>query len=305
MSTERRKREGVMLCYPFEVARLNGKIRGSRAYTERVFVQPKLDGERCRALWNPEERLVKLLSSTGELITSVPHINKQLETWFGAVEKLPEIVELDGELYRHGWKFEQIHSVVSREYDSTRHPDFEQIQFHVFDIVIDRWKQSSRLYMLDALCRHVKKEHAISTGAIQQVETLEVERDADQIVKHYEFFINLGYEGIVVRDMVSPYIRKRNRFVMKFKVRNTDIYQIYNIYPAVAKNGDLLDMVGSFTVIDDDGLMFEVGAGCLTHTQRREILANKKSYFNRKLKCSYQGHTEGGVPRFGLVVEII
>ena len=107
MTTERPKRTGVQLCYPFEEKRLN-------KWLPPFFVQPKLDGERCRIIVRQNGAL--LLSSTEEIITSVPHINA------AARLQLPE-GEYDGELYVHGRTFEEIHSVVSRRVNL--HENFE------------------------------------------------------------------------------------------------------------------------------------------------------------------------------------
>jgi len=65
--SERAKRAGVMLCYPFEEKRL---LKWSPPY----IVQPKLDGVRCRAVWAYELNSYVLLSSTQHQIVSVPHI---------------------------------------------------------------------------------------------------------------------------------------------------------------------------------------------------------------------------------------
>ena len=39
------KRTGIMLCYPFEEKRLN-------KWNPPYIIQPKLDGERCRAVYD-------------------------------------------------------------------------------------------------------------------------------------------------------------------------------------------------------------------------------------------------------------
>ena len=112
-----RKRSGIMLAYPYEESRL---LKWEPPY----IVQPKLDGERGRLIVEPNRTI--LLSSTEEIITSVPHINRH------ASEILP-FGEWDGELYIHGKTFEEIHSIVSRTVNL--HPDYETMQFHVFDNV--------------------------------------------------------------------------------------------------------------------------------------------------------------------------
>jgi hypothetical protein len=56
-------RTGIMLCYPFEEKRLN-------KWGNKFLLQPKLDGDRCRAIFD-EYGKVKLLSSEENEFNSV------------------------------------------------------------------------------------------------------------------------------------------------------------------------------------------------------------------------------------------
>ena len=129
------KRQGIMLCYPYEEKRL-------RKWKPPFYIQPKLDGVRCRA--ELKTTGVELHSSTNQIITSVPHINKALddmkhELWHHG------IFELDGELYIHGWNFNQINSLVSRTVN--RREDYEQMEYHVFDHISDVLDMDTRIYV--------------------------------------------------------------------------------------------------------------------------------------------------------------
>src|SRR5574343_213913 len=116
------RRANIMLCYPFEEKRLN------RWGVSHVIVQPKLDGERCRAIITNGQ--VQLLSSEMNEIFSVPHITEELSYIFKDTK-----IELDGELYCHGMDFPSIHSIVSRK--ENLHSDYSKIQFHIFDTIQD------------------------------------------------------------------------------------------------------------------------------------------------------------------------
>ena len=115
------KRSGIMLCYPFEEKRL-------LKWNPPFIVQPKFDGERCRAAYD-EDFGWTLISSELNVHHWVPHINQAI-----LFSNIPPSVELDGELYVHGMTFEEIHSVVSTQRVSL-HPQHHHIQFHIFDIV--------------------------------------------------------------------------------------------------------------------------------------------------------------------------
>ena len=91
---------------------------------------------------------------------------------------------------------------------------------------------------------------------------------------------------------------------MKFKPKKTDIYIIHSFVEAVSISGEPLDMVGAIWCIDDDGNKFKVGAGHLTHEQRKAIWADRKNFIGYAITVGYQATTERGVPRFGLTFDI-
>ena len=98
MQTERKKRSGFMLAYPFEEKRLH-------KWGFPVLVQPKLDGVRCGLDFDESGNII-LRSSTQEVITSVPHINAEIAELCASSNIT--IPMLDGELYVHGLSFEEI-----------------------------------------------------------------------------------------------------------------------------------------------------------------------------------------------------
>ena len=110
-------RKDIMLAMPYDRKRV-------RKWGRDFYVQPKLDGIRCRALIQANK--VTLVSSQGNEIVSVPHLNAQLLQWHYSFRNLtPHIIESDGELYRHNMKFEDIVSVCRRTVN--KHPDYAEM----------------------------------------------------------------------------------------------------------------------------------------------------------------------------------
>ena len=294
------KREGIMLCKPFEVDRLLGKIKRSVPYAKPYLVQPKLDGERCRVLLSRGEP-VKLISSTGNLIVSVPHINRSLEQWYrvigGGCQQIP--IELDGELYCHGMPFEDIHSIVSREYVETLHPDREKISLHLFDLVDGR-KQTERLENLEFVRRGVERHEIPFINVVNTYNANNVQ----EVLKLYEEIIKQGYEGIVVRCPNNLYERKRSLRVMKFKPKQTDTYVINDVYEAVSEDGTAKGIIGGFVVSSGEEL-FRVGAGELTHTERYRMWILRNTLPGHMLEVRYQTKTKKGIPKFALAVRVL
>lgn len=279
------KREGIMLCYPFEESRL---LKWEPPY----IVQPKLDGERCRGLSTGMGPL--LISSEKNIITSVPHISKAVQQL-----NLPEGTELDGELYLHNLPFDDIHSIVSRKVNL--HDEAESMEYHIFDIIpVDDpgMIQGNRYALL--------RDQINLSWPLVKVPTFIIWTIQD-FLKYYDMFLEMGYEGIIVRNVYYPYERKRCTGVMKFKPKKKDFYEIIGLLEAIDKHGQPKGTLGAFLCRGDDGTPFKVGAGKLNHDERERIwkehLEDSAAFLGLLCEVQYQNLTANHVPRFGLCVK--
>ena len=245
------KRSGIQLAMPFEERRLLNQGRFQVKWTPPYLLQPKLNGERCRAL--VDGKVCLLLSSTEELILSVPHIQQ----W--VLSHLPP-GEYDGELYKHGLSWAEIHSVVGRT--TSLHPDSSEMELHLFDWPSRPEPQLMRSVELNKMGKN------LPSGPIKVVRT-DVANTLVEVYSLYDQYIDEGYEGFIIREISSPYERKRSGAMMKFKPKQTDHYRITGCYEAISEDGTPKAMLGGFNCIDDMGTRFRVGAGKLNHDQRR------------------------------------
>ena len=271
-----------MKCYPFEEKRL-------AKWNPPYIVQPKYDGVRCRAI--PLEtgktgNEYLLLSSEENVIYSVPHINEILGS-------LHLNAELDGELYCHGMSFEEILSVTSRTINLSN--DFKRIQFHMFDIVNDQ-PQMKRLLIL---------ENLKGINPWLPVAPFWICESLDDVMRAYDKIIELGYEGIIVRHIQAPYIRKRSTMVMKFKPKKEDTYEIVGVQEELSISGTPKGTLGSIQCKSGDGNMFSVGTG-FSDDLRSRLWRDGESLCGKFIKVQYQHLTSGKkVPRFPVFVEVI
>lgn len=274
MPTERPKRTGIMLAYPFEEKRL-------AKWQPPYVVQPKLDGERCRLIVRNDGGAL-LLSSTEEIITSVPHINQ-------LAPRIMPVGEWDGELYVHGWSFEEIHSVVSRSVNL--HPNFELMQFHAFDHVGPGVQLERTLTMMNL-------QNWLENDPVFRVVNSHIVDDFDSLMEKRTEFVNAGYEGIIVRHHAAPYVRKRSTAMMKLKPSRTDAYLIVGYKEEQDKYGLPKNRLGALLCQGDDGTTFAVGSG-FTSDDRERLWQEKESLINRYVVINYQHLTPGrGCPRF-------
>ena len=272
-------RKGIMLAYPFEEKRLS-------KWKPPYVVQPKYDGERCRAIPIGDGKYM-LLSSQENPFFSVPHIVKELSN-------LGIDVELDGELYCHGMNFEDIHSRVSRTVNL--HSDYGAIKYHIFDYVSDN-SQMSRLF--DLIQNLPLQGKHVTLAPYYICDTLE------DIMKTYDLLLNKGYEGIVVRHLEAPYMRKRSIYMMKFKPKKEDIYEILGYKEELDKDGVPKGRLGAIFCTGEDGTTFSVGSG-LNDDLRSRLWRDRESLRGKHVRVQYQHLTSGkNVPRFPVFLEVI
>lgn len=278
MTEQWQRWKNIQKCYPFEEKRL-------AKWEPPYLVQPKYDGFRCRAVIGGDASWL-LLSSEENVIFSVPHINEALsKTVIGNIE-------LDGELYCHGLDFNAISSIVSRTINL--HPDYSQIQFHVFDIVNDQ-PQIKRL-------THIKALKDLSPWIV--VAPVHVCYTLEDVLRAYDSIVEAGYEGIIVRHWQAPYERKRSTFVMKFKPKKEDEYEIIGFAEEVSKDGECKDTLGALVCSSGDGSIFNVGTG-FTDERRKELWEGRDLLVGQVAIVKYQHITSGNkVPRFPVFVEV-
>lgn len=269
MSTWQR-RFGIQLAYPYEQRKLE-------KWPKPWIVQPKLNGERCRVLFDSEGRAT-LLSSEENQIVSVPHIEQTLNA-LGLIE-----TELDGELYVHGWPLQRIHGVVSRKRNISH--EHEEIQLHLFDLIAPL-SQIKRLESLYSLRSEVQDPlYIIESTPCTSVEEIQALLTA---------YMSEGYEGIIIRHPFAEYVRKRATHMLKWKPRQMDCYFIVGTFEAIDQYGVPKNTLGGL-ICEKDSIRFNVGAGMLTHSERDYWWLNRYKLPGRYAVIKYQDLTERGVP---------
>jgi ATP-dependent DNA ligase len=273
------RRNGIMLAYPFEEKRLN-------KWPTPYIVQPKLDGDRCRVIFDADGR-VTLLSSEENEIVSVPHINKALEEYdFNHME-------LDGELYTHGAAHQDIRSVVGRTVNI--HPDSEMMQLHLFDVV-NQDVQAKRLLEL--------KENVPESEYIKIVRS-DLANNVNEIIEILQEYEEQGYEGVIVRHIGFPYLRKRSTGMMKWKPRRSDYYTITGYEEEISIHGEKKGTLGALWLTSDNGERFKVGSGSfLTRYNRTTLWPDREKLIGMIAHIKYQHLTERTVPRFPVLINI-
>ena len=231
-------RHKPMLAYPVSKKPID--------YTEKVFIQPKLDGVRCVIQYDliNDIHTIKAYSRTGKEWKNIAHILEELIPFF---QEFPEVV-LDGELYNHDLRdnFEKIISLVrkTKPTDEDRLEASKLTQFHCYDIIDEKLP-------FDQRNEFVNQSLMLLGDSIRIVDTTQCFTEGDAKIFHIDN-LELGYEGSIVRTN-DTYQCKRSHNLRKFK-DFSDAEATLLCW--VEGKGKRRGTVGKFVAVDDDGNEF-------------------------------------------------
>ena len=251
-------------------------------WSEKVFIQPKLDGVRC--IFTKDGAY----SRTGKEFKNLAHIKYDLTDFF---RKHPNIV-LDGELYNHALKndFEKIISLVRKQKptDQDAREAEDLVQYHVYDTIAegvdyeDRFNWLTRYLPIAATMTLIKNTVVDSQSEAQMLHNVHLAQ---------------GYEGSILR-LNKPYEQKRSYNLQKFKdFSDTEA----TIVGYEAGKGKFTGLIGKFFMQDDDGNEFgcPIGKG-YNFADRKVILDNIHEYIGQRATFTYFQRTKAGSYRHPL-----
>lgn len=246
-----------------------------------AIVQPKLDGHCCI-----DDNTIKasLWSRTRKPIKSVPHI-------VNAIEDILKIIKFDylhGELYNHEYhaNFEELSSFIRQEEPID---GCEVVQYHVYDFPHPTMTNFERYQFLESLRPYV------AGTPIRIVESIIVHSE-DEMMDAFDHFIELGYEGCMVRNAKGLYVNKRSYDLQKVKEFDDDEFKIVDI--KISENGV---MAGKAIFICElpNGETFDCKLKG-NMDKLKEYADNPELVIGKILTVKYQGYTKYGKPRFGV-----
>lgn len=242
------------------------------------YVQPKLDGLRC-IMYKDISGKIKCQSRTGTYFDTMDHITSELKTLFY------NPIVLDGELYTDNIPFEELAGLIKKKKISDSDRDrLKNVKYHVYDIVDinrtyeDRYKDIVRL-----IGNNYEYTVTVPTYLSEKA----------NFKKFFSEFIELGYEGIMLRNINGMYrCNYRSHDLQKYKEFMESEYEIVGF-----KEGDGRDKGTVIWVCKSENKEFSVRPKG-TMESRRELYMNAKKYIGKKLTVIYQELSELGVPRF-------
>lgn len=232
-----------------------------------VFIQPKLDGMRCLLI---VDNKVTLKSRNGRFITTLKHLENV---------DLPEGI-YDGELYAHGYSFQENMEFIKKVCKGT-----ELIRFHCYDLVEDI-----------SFAERIEKVNVLQSKYIEIVPTYKIIKN--DITNYHSMFLKDGYEGSIIRHGKEGYkINSRSSNLLKYKDFLDISVPILDIIPSESRPE------WGTPILKLKDKTFKAGLK-YPYAQRKEFLQNKSDYIGKIAEIRFFEYTDDGLPRFPVMVGI-
>jgi DNA ligase-1 len=261
----------VALAQKFDMKRIKGSS---------VYVEPKLDGIRCLAV--VENGKAKIFTRAGKLITN-------FDVTLG--RELSQLGDgcYDGEIMSNDF------TDLMRQVYRKKNVDTSDVYLGLFDYIpLQEWRSNQgKLSCKKRFTILSERLRACDLDYLRLVTRAVCEADYNLIKEYHDKFVDVGYEGAMIKDITAPYCFGRDWSVMKFKAFFDADVPITALLEGTGKHSGKL---GSF-VVDYKGVEVRVGSG-LTDDLREQIWSDKSAHVGRTIEVRYQEETPDGSLRF-------
>ena len=259
-------------------------------FKKGIIVQPKLDG--VRVIAHLKDGGVELYSRRGLIYSNLPQITNDIAMM---LQEHPNVY-LDGEIYIHGVKLQDISGII-RGMD---HKDRGKLMFYVFDIFDPTkpdFNQTDRFELLKQLFKGKRYSHLKRVP----IHVVHGQKEAEDYYKEY---LEKGYEGVVYRRPMGIYIHsindRRSNDVLKHKPSPTAEYKIVG-FKAGMRGKDKGAII--FELQTQDGTKF-TAVPSWTYDERYKVYKDliedpqkfKKDYENKFATIQYAILSKNGTP---------
>lgn len=204
---------------------------------------------------------------------------------------IEEGIALDGELYLPGYGINEINSFIK----NTELPQHYKLQFWCYDLAIDSMPAIDRYTTLETAFNTKVYDFQSKNGHLNNKERFILLPSFNNIhciedaIRQRDYFIDLGFEGLVIRDTKADYQfgGKRNNSMLKFKRIEDGKFLIVNIVPEGIKRKNLPKFICRNDINDE---LFECTINKKQNVQE-EYLINKDKYIGKYIKVEYRARS--------------
>ena len=241
------------------------------------YISTKLDGMRMLA----EAGGTK--SREGHDYFTTTHISTELAK-YGLSATM-----FDGELYNHEYAkgFEELASLIKG--DNPTEDDLvklsEDLQYHIYDLCKHEGDNEARYNALVEVFKDIPDDSCLKLVPCYVV------NNPDELQAKHDEFIDLGYEGSMIRNMRGLYAREKRSFDL---VKKKDFDENEFLITGIAKGeGNRSDEAGKVILLDESGVEFRAGIKG-NQELRLDMINNIRDYVGKKATIQYFGKTKYG-----------
>ena len=168
--------------------------------------------------------------------------------------------------------------------------------YHIFDLLtLDEWRNPVKPYYL----RRYDLENAFNNKqhqCLQLVPSHRISGGDDEVVKHYNFFRDTGYEGAIVKNLHGVYRFKRHTDWLKLKAVNDVDLKVESLVQGEGKYHGMLGAV----IVKYKGKRVNVGSGW-SDAERMEYWKDPNLIMGKTIEIQFHEETPDGSlrhPRF-------
>lgn len=274
-----------------------------------AFIQPKLDGVRCLVFLQEKNNPKSVIAYTRSKkpFPSVDYIKEILYPYLNDLydEENNQSIYLDGELYKHGKKLQDISGDSRNEKTNTTKTNTNRNEYHVYDCFYPKELNTtfeSRHEQLVNLYESLSDDDA---KLIRSVPTYKVKSMTDAN-KRYNQFKKMGYEGAMLRNIEGIYAadpdktgaKLRSPDLVKMKPKFTDEFEVIG-YTQGTKGKDKGAVI--WICQTEDEKTFNATPKDITYEQRYELFNECEEsfddkYANRMITIEYEDLSADGIP---------
>lgn len=291
-------------------------LEDNKPFTKHTYSgQWKINGERCIITAFKDNDLFKNIhlnyrSREGVDWTDklryldeylIPNISKTILDMM-----IEEGVGLDGELYLPGYTINDINSFIK----NTELPQHYKLQYWMYDICIPDMSALARYNLLESNFNTLiwefksKESHLNNKERLLLLPSYNDINNFQDAIRRRDQFIDLGFEGLVIRDDAASYQfgGKRNQSMMKFKRKEDGKFLIIDIIP----EGKRINLPKFICKNDINDELFEVTIN-KPQAEQEEILIHKSTYIGKYLALVEYRERSGvkQVPFHSKIIELI
>lgn len=252
-----------------------------------LFGQVKLMGQRM--LMSMKDGVIYCRSRKDVAYPFLLHIKYYAPPIFSY---LPNGIELDGEVYLHGISQQELTTLVSVGM-KTYNPDEVKVYYYIFDITLNV-PYNQRYAILEKAMTDCRND-GNPLHYITLLPYFEIQEHDDTVLRaklksYRDYYIQQGYEGIVMRRADVGYHYGRTVKLYKYKERDDDEGKVIDIKESEKVKGIPI------LVVSYKGIEFDLSMNG-TEKYQRELFQNRQQYIGEMVTFTYTGFTQKGIPK--------